>query len=382
MSTFASKMTNVANLVRTMTGTTEKLSLDEMSLRLENVEYVTPASWGVTKADGATYGFEMNRKGYYESTNKGVVNSAAVCKLTFDTFGKYHLYLDCINYAESSYDYGILSKLDTALGTTYSDDGTSKTFYSFKSKQSENVVTVDYGEIEAGEHFIYIKFRKDSSQDKNYDSLQFKVRFEYIETAGGLDTSDATAEANEIFYGETAYANGEKVTGTFTIDDELGDQISLISQIQSALEGKAAGGGSSGGGNIETCTVTVNIYYRGELSEEDFSIQAIIPYYNGNTIDFTYVENIVHGTVLTVQKGSLNTLNIMSNDGTGGTLKRCSFGDSAYNSVHMIGNYLYIVGGVNTISFTPEGDYSNYVLGITFFDTTTSCDSVTRSIVH
>ena len=246
MSTFASKMTNVANLVRTMTGTKEKLSLDEMSVKLETVEYVAPASWGVTKADGATYGFEMNSNGYYESTNKGVINSAAVCKLTFDTFGKYHLYLDCINYAESSYDYGILSKLDTALGTTYSDDGTSKTFYSFKNKQSASVVTVDYGEIAAGEHFIYIKFRKDSSQDKNNDSLQFKVRFEYIESAGGLDTSDATAEANEIFYGETAYANGEKVTGTFTIDDEIGDQISLISQIQSALEGKAAGG--SGGG--------------------------------------------------------------------------------------------------------------------------------------
>ena len=259
MSTFASKMTNVANLVRTMTGTTEKLSLDEMSLRLENVEYVTPASWGVTKADGATYGFEMNSNGYYESTNKGVINSAAVCKLTFDTFGKYHLYLDCINYAESSYDYGILSKLDTALGTTYSDDGTSKTFYSFKSKQSANVVTVDYGEIAAGEHFIYIKFKKDSSQDKNNDSLQFKVRFEYIESAGGLDTSDATAEASEIFYGETAYANGEKITGNFTIDDEVADQISLIAQIKSALEGKAAGGGgSSGGGGNIAATVTVN----------------------------------------------------------------------------------------------------------------------------
>lgn len=62
---------------------------------------------------------------------------------------------------------------------------------------------------------------------------------------GGLNTSDATASADEIFQGETAYVDGEKITGTFTIENELSTQDDLIAQIQSALEGKAAGGGNN-----------------------------------------------------------------------------------------------------------------------------------------
>lgn len=60
--------------------------------------------------------------------------------------------------------------------------------------------------------------------------------------AGGVDTSDATATAGDILQGETAYADGQKITGTFTLDNELTTQDNLIAQIQTALEGKAAGG--------------------------------------------------------------------------------------------------------------------------------------------
>jgi hypothetical protein len=57
-------------------------------------------------------------------------------------------------------------------------------------------------------------------------------------------TTDATASANEIMSGETAYVNGSKVTGTFSIDSELTTQDNLIAELQSLLDGKTSGGDS------------------------------------------------------------------------------------------------------------------------------------------
>jgi hypothetical protein len=57
--------------------------------------------------------------------------------------------------------------------------------------------------------------------------------------SGGIDTSDATATADEIFAGETAYTTEGKVTGTFTIEEELTEQNDLISQITTLVQSKA-----------------------------------------------------------------------------------------------------------------------------------------------
>ena len=144
-------------------------------------ESVPEAVYEVQAVDGANYGFELNSNGYYESKNKGVNNSAAVCKLVFNTCGIYNLYLDCINSGESNYDYGLISQVDTELGLTYSDDGSTgstKVFKNFKGLSNTSVQTIELGSFDANEHFVYIKFRKDVSQAGGNDSLQFKVRME------------------------------------------------------------------------------------------------------------------------------------------------------------------------------------------------------------
>lgn len=84
------------------------------------------------------------------------------------------------------------------------------------------------------------------------EALLAKVN-ELPEAGGGTDTSDATATANEIFAGETAYIADGKVTGTFTIEEELTEQNDLISQISTLVQQKA---NPQGGGNVETCIVS------------------------------------------------------------------------------------------------------------------------------
>lgn len=75
-------------------------------------------------------------------------------------------------------------------------------------------------------------------------------------TPSGTDTSDATATADEIFSGKTAYTADGKVTGSFTIEEEITTQTDLISDIQTTLQNKAAG---SGGGALETCSIGLTI---------------------------------------------------------------------------------------------------------------------------
>lgn len=92
---------------------------------------------------------------------------------------------------------------------------------------------------------------------------------------GGIDTSDATATAEDLLSGKTAYVNGEKINGTHSceeaLDAELTAQENLIYQLSNILDSKASGVVES----PETCTITYHslpspgssIYYINENSE-------------------------------------------------------------------------------------------------------------------
>ena len=131
-------------------------------------------SFEVVAISGASYGFALNSNGYYESNNKGVDNSAAVCRVNIHASKACTVTFKCINYAESNYDFGLLGVLDAALDTGYSDVSTNVA-KNFKGSSSASVQTYAYTNVAKGDHFIDVKYRKDSSQSSNNDSLQFTV---------------------------------------------------------------------------------------------------------------------------------------------------------------------------------------------------------------
>ena len=170
---------SVTDTVTVTLSATFKDGVQSKTLSIKIKESFKTPSFTVTDVEGASYNFVLNDAGYYESTNKGVVNSAALCKLDItDLEDTTNVIFDCINSGEAGYDYGMISKINTTLGTTNSEDSASNLFVSFKGQSSTNVVTKSYPIDNVAACFFTLKFIKDSGGDQGNDSLQFKVRFE------------------------------------------------------------------------------------------------------------------------------------------------------------------------------------------------------------
>jgi hypothetical protein len=167
----AGQIDSVTDAVITITSTDFVYS---KNITIRIVETI-PCSYTVESVDGAAYGFELNDAGYYESTNKNMHSTAAVCKVNIFNEGGFNVFIDVINYGESGWDYGLLSKINTTLSTGSSADNISQLQCNLKNSHGPEVQTIEYGVVEG---FIYIKFRKDNSTSSGNDSLQFKVRFE------------------------------------------------------------------------------------------------------------------------------------------------------------------------------------------------------------
>lgn len=137
-----------------------------------DTEVLVPLTYQVQSVEGATYGFAMS-SGWWVSQNKGVSSSYAMCKVLFNLEEETTVTLKCINYAQAGYDYGLISEVDTmlALSNTADSEGVLKSFVDSNSSSAVDVPVT----IPAGEHFLCVKYRKNSANDKNNDTLKFAV---------------------------------------------------------------------------------------------------------------------------------------------------------------------------------------------------------------
>ena len=129
-----------------------------------------------------------------------------MARVTFNLESACTITFSYINYAEATYDYGIFGRIDTALGTTYSADSNTYLTCNTSAYNKSTVQTLTY-QMEAGMHYIDVKFRKDSSTNSYNDSLQFKVAIEA--TSGGSYTytlNDISKKHNLTFvFGNVSY---------------------------------------------------------------------------------------------------------------------------------------------------------------------------------
>lgn len=135
------------------------------------------------------YGFDLNSNGYYVSNNKGVSKTASVCRVNFYVPVSATVTFQFVNYAEQGYDFGVFGNIDVALNHNYYSAGSSgatisdssyKLACNTSSYNNTNVHTLTYN-MQAGEHFIDVKYSKDDASDANSDTLQFKVSIELDE---------------------------------------------------------------------------------------------------------------------------------------------------------------------------------------------------------
>ena len=173
-----------------------------MIYNLSRIKKKKPSTWTVEAISGASYGFELNSSGYYESKNKGVNSSYAICRVKLNLSTKARVIFNCINYAESNYDYGLLGNVDTALTLNASAD--SNVAKSFKGFSQSTVQTFGYSINAEGEHFIDVKFIKDGSNSSNNDTLQFTVEIQEI----GKESTYVVEAVDGVSYGFSLNSNG------------------------------------------------------------------------------------------------------------------------------------------------------------------------------
>ena len=157
-----------------VTATFDDVVVDDSAIISVFKEMPQP-TYCIEPVDNVDYSFELNDNGYYESMNKDVNNSSAMCKIIFNCSDTYNVYIDYIY--PGRYNVGYFLDIDATL-PLITKTPIDNIFLKLEASSS-STNTIDYGTVESGEHFIYVKY-VDTDYYSSTSSLQFKIRFESV----------------------------------------------------------------------------------------------------------------------------------------------------------------------------------------------------------
>lgn len=138
------------------------------------------------------YGFSLDESDYYANNNVYVDNSYAMCKVIINNTSEQtdKFILEICQDSESGYNYGLLSALDTLPSDDL--DPTVNIVQSYQNLTGKYTYTYS---VPPGEHFIGIKYIKNSNVSSGADSFKFKqtdteiiVEIKHLTTKETLDT--------------------------------------------------------------------------------------------------------------------------------------------------------------------------------------------------
>lgn len=185
----------------------------------------------------ASYGY-LYTNGYLEPQNRKLNNSYAYAKITFKVSLQCDITVSMYQNSEVNYDYGFLSQLDTNLAyndnqidTNCVDLGGSGG-YKYGSKGKSGNFTYTFSNVSVGEHFITIKYRKDSSQSTGDDTfritkIEASVAQNIKEKYYVADHSDTPTQWNVdvIKTMENSSSNINLPIGTYTDFNDWKDEV-------------------------------------------------------------------------------------------------------------------------------------------------------------
>lgn len=197
----------------------KKTAANKLKRATENLAKISNVSVSNVVAD---HEFKLNENGFYESQIYGKNSDYALAKVSFRLAEAGDVTFDYISYGEKYQDYGIFGNLNTTLSSSYSIDSSSYIKLSTSGQYNDGKLRqLVYKSVSAGDHYVYVKYRKDSSVHYGYDSLQFRLVTEYSKTSYWYfedgeypqsyvgDAMNNTLIANASLIGYLDYNNGK-----------------------------------------------------------------------------------------------------------------------------------------------------------------------------